>query len=126
LNQDCSEESFATRRKPCDFLQPDGSCLLGDCKPLSCKEYPHTDKPNRMGSLLSMLDNAEICPVVFEMLERLKQDSDYEEFNESYVEEFREMTRRFKEHAPSGMMSAEEWFAWQKSDNALANRTNQQ
>ena len=75
---------------------------------------------------LSMLDNAEICPVVFEMLERLKQDSDYEEFNESYVEEFREMTRRFKEHAPSGMMSAEEWFAWQKSDNALANRTNQQ
>lgn len=28
---------YQTKHKPCDFLQEDGKCRLGDCKPESCK-----------------------------------------------------------------------------------------
>lgn len=95
LQQDENEEGFSTRHKPCDFLQPDGNCLLGECRPRSCKEYPHTDKPGRIESLLSMLENAEICPVVYEIIERLKQDPDYEAFDKKYVAKFRKMMRQW-------------------------------
>lgn len=63
-----------TKHKPCDFLQEDGSCILGDCKPESCKKYPYTDQPERLFSLLSVLDTVEICPVAFEIYERLKKE----------------------------------------------------
>lgn len=29
-----SEGNYQTKHKPCDFLQGDGSCKLGDCKPV--------------------------------------------------------------------------------------------
>lgn len=66
--------NYQTKRKPCDFLQEDGSCKLGDCKPDSCKKYPYTDQPERLSSLLGMLDTVEICPVAFEIFERLKKE----------------------------------------------------
>ena len=47
---------------------------LGDCKPDSCKKYPYTDQPERLCSLLGMLDTISICPVVFEIFERLKKE----------------------------------------------------
>ena len=66
--------NYQTKHKPCDFLQEDGSCKLGDCKPDSCKKYPYTDQPERLSSLLSVLDVIEICPVAFEIFERLKEE----------------------------------------------------
>ena len=63
-----------TKHKPCDFLQEDRNCTLGDCKPDSCKKYPYTDQPERLSSLLSVLDVIEICPVAFEIFERLKEE----------------------------------------------------
>ncbi len=58
--------------KPCDFLQEDGSCKLGDCKPDSCKKYPYTDQPERLWSLLGMLDTVTIYPVAFTRIKELK------------------------------------------------------
>jgi len=58
--------------KPCCFLKEDGRCGIETCKPNSCRDYPYTDKPERLFSLLSILDSTRICPVVFEMFERLK------------------------------------------------------
>lgn len=63
-----------TKHKPCDCLQEDGNCKLGDCKPDSCKKYPYTNQPERLSSLLSVLDVIEICPVAFEIYERLKKE----------------------------------------------------
>lgn len=65
---------YHTKHKPCDFLQEDGNCKLGDCKPDSCKKYPYTDQPERLCSLLGMLDTISICPVAFEIFERLKKE----------------------------------------------------
>lgn len=67
---------YHTKHKPCDFLQEDGNCKLGDCKPDSCKKYPYTDQPERLCSLLGMLDTISICPVAFEIFERLKKSTD--------------------------------------------------
>lgn len=58
---------------PCRFLKEDGSCLVESCKPQSCRDFPYTDKPDRLFSLYSILSFAEVCPVVLEMLERLKK-----------------------------------------------------
>ena len=65
---------YHTKHMPCDFLQEDGNCKLVDCKPDSCKKYPYTDQPERLCSLLGMLDTVAICPVAFEIFERLKQE----------------------------------------------------
>lgn len=74
LEKDKYGLDYLTKHKPCDFLQEDGSCKLGDCKPNSCKKYPYTDQPERLSSLLNMLDTIEICPVAFEIYERLKKE----------------------------------------------------
>ncbi|MDO5425035.1 MAG: YkgJ family cysteine cluster protein [Eubacteriales bacterium] len=74
LEKQADEEGYQTRHKPCDFLEKDGSCKLGDCKPENCVKYPYTDQPDRIGSLYSILDNVEVCPVVFEIYERLKKE----------------------------------------------------
>ena len=68
---------YQTKHKPFDFFQEDGNCKLGDCKPDSCKKYPYTDQPERLSSLLSILDTIEICPVAFEILERLKKEYEF-------------------------------------------------
>lgn len=58
---------------PCRFLDMDGRCRIQDCKPEECKGFPYTDRPDRIASLYSILSAAEVCPVVFEILERLKE-----------------------------------------------------
>lgn len=73
LNSDSKEGTFQTKHKPCDFLQEDGICVLGDCKPENCKKYPYTDQPERLHSLYGVLEAVEVCPVAFEIYERLKK-----------------------------------------------------
>lgn len=74
LEKDEITMGYQTKHEPCDFLQEDGSCKLGECKPDSCKKYPYTDQPERLWSLLSVLEAVEICPVAFEIYERLKKE----------------------------------------------------
>lgn len=74
LEKDRSGIGYQTKHKPCDFLQSDGNCKLGGCKPDSCKNYPYTNQPERLCSLFSVLDVVKICPVAFEIFERLKRE----------------------------------------------------
>lgn len=74
LEKDRFGVNYQTKHKPCDFLQEDGKCKLGDCKPDSCKKYPYTDQPERLWSLYSVLQAVEVCPVAFEIYESLKQE----------------------------------------------------
>ena len=46
---------------------------LEECKPDGCKKYPYTDQPGRLGSLYGMLDAIAVCPVAYEIWERLKK-----------------------------------------------------
>lgn len=58
---------------PCRLLEVDGRCRIQDCKPEECKGFPYTDRPDRMASLYSVLTAVEVCPVAFEIWERLKE-----------------------------------------------------
>ena len=72
LDDKPSNHEYDTKNCPCVFF--DGKeCILGDCKPESCKNYPHTNKDNRLASMWSIVDNASICPVVYEIIEELKK-----------------------------------------------------
>lgn len=59
-------------KAPCCFLDENGKCQIQDCRPAECRSFPYTDRPKRLESLLSILSFAEECPVVFEIIERLK------------------------------------------------------
>jgi len=59
-------------KTPCPFLCADGDCRIRDYKPEVCKDFPHTNKSGRLWSLLSIMMFAEECPVVFEIIQRLK------------------------------------------------------
>ena len=64
---------YDIKGKPCCFLTENGACEIEKCKPEGCIEYPFTNKPERLFSLLNIVDFANVCPVVFEMLQRLKK-----------------------------------------------------
>ena len=74
LDRDEASGNYITKHVPCDFLKEDGSCMLGENCPDDCRNYPYTDQPNRLGSLYGMLDAVEVCPVAYEIWERLKQE----------------------------------------------------
>ena len=48
LEKEEYDMNYQTKHKPCDFLQEDGNCKLGDCKPDSCKKYSYTDQSERL------------------------------------------------------------------------------
>ena len=67
-----SEGGHEFKEVPCRFLSADNACKIESCKPRSCVEYPYTNKPERLFSLLGIVASASVCPVVFEIIERLK------------------------------------------------------
>ncbi len=66
------DNGYEVKGKPCCFLTLKGDCKIEKCKPEECREYPFTNKPDRLFGLFSMVQFAGVCPIVFEMLERLK------------------------------------------------------
>ncbi|MDR2351949.1 MAG: YkgJ family cysteine cluster protein [Deltaproteobacteria bacterium] len=63
---------YESKVMPCVFLEIDGKCRIQPAKPHLCRDYPFTNKPNRLRSMLTIVSNAEVCPVVNKILERLK------------------------------------------------------
>ncbi|MFO7978932.1 MAG: YkgJ family cysteine cluster protein [Bacteroidales bacterium] len=61
---------------PCKYLK--GTvCSIYVHRPEDCKSYPHTHKPGFTSRTLSVIDNYEICPIVFNLFERLKEELNY-------------------------------------------------
>ena len=67
------EGDYIMKTQPCIFLCSDGKCQINDIKPATCQDFPFTNKPDRLSSMYSIIDFASECPVVFEILERLKK-----------------------------------------------------
>ena len=59
--------------KPCPFLNTDNSCQIKECLQKSCRYYPYTNKDDRLFSLLTVVNNSKVYPVVYEILEDLKK-----------------------------------------------------
>lgn len=70
------DRDFVLKGAPCPFLGPDNYCTVYADRPKACREYPHTDRKKMVQIMDLTLKNTQVCPAVFEMVERLKR-SDY-------------------------------------------------
>ena len=73
-----NNDQYTLLNRPCEFIEADGRCRIQVCKPSVCKDFPYTDKPGRLSEMYKILNFAETCPIVFEMLERLKAEYGFE------------------------------------------------
>lgn len=67
---------YINKEEDCPFLRENNECSLKDNLPASCKEYPYTNKPERLERLerlFTVIDNTFIYPAVYEIMEELKK-----------------------------------------------------
>jgi len=64
---------YVFQNMPCRYLNDDNTCSIYDIRPKACREYPHTDRAKQYQILNLTRKNAEVCPAVFEIVERLKR-----------------------------------------------------
>ena len=64
---------YVLKKSPCTFLGADNYCSIYDARPKACRDYPHTDRV-KQSQLLNLTEkNFEVCPAVFEIVEKLKK-----------------------------------------------------
>jgi len=56
---------------PCPFLETDNTCTIYEHRPKACRQYPHTDHFEFSQNLRLHAVNAQYCPAVFHILQRL-------------------------------------------------------
>jgi Fe-S-cluster containining protein len=70
LTSDADAGKYITRQCPCPFLE-NNCCTIYTVRPAVCKNYPHLHR-NLRSRLWQLLDNASVCPIVYNVLESLK------------------------------------------------------
>ncbi len=65
---------YVFKTMPCPFLSEDNYCSIYVNRPKACREYPHTDRKKFIQIANLTIKNAETCPAVFEVLNRLKEE----------------------------------------------------
>ncbi len=65
-------EGFILKGQKCPFLH-DNKCSIYKYRPEVCRSYPHLHKDNINHRLISIFDNVSICPIVYSIIEELKE-----------------------------------------------------
>jgi Fe-S-cluster containining protein len=63
---------YVLKTAPCTFLGADNYCTIYDARPKACRDYPHTDRIKQSQLLNITEKNVEVCPAVFNIIEKLK------------------------------------------------------
>ena len=64
-------EGFVFTSMPCPF-QDGNACSVYDDRPDVCRSFPHLHKKDFVFRLSQVVENCEVCPIVFNVYERLK------------------------------------------------------
>ena len=64
-------EQFILKSTPCQFLK-DKKCTIYEVRPEECNSYPYLHKEDFISRLLGVIQNYEICPIVYNVYEHLK------------------------------------------------------
>jgi Fe-S-cluster containining protein len=64
------------KNMPCRYLK-DKQCSIYERRPLDCRSYPHTQKTGFTSRTHSIIENYEICPIVFNLYELLKSKTHF-------------------------------------------------
>jgi Fe-S-cluster containining protein len=67
------DDFMVLQNAPCTFLNTDNTCFIYDVRPKACSEYPHTNRKKFIQLTNLTLNNMEICPAVFNIVEELKK-----------------------------------------------------
>ncbi|MGY8988416.1 MAG: YkgJ family cysteine cluster protein [Flavobacteriales bacterium] len=67
------DRDYVLQTVPCTFLGEDNYCSIYDVRPKACREFPHTDRIKQSQLLKLTEKNIEVCPAVFEIVEKLKK-----------------------------------------------------
>ncbi|PTB96192.1 zinc/iron-chelating domain-containing protein [Marivirga lumbricoides] len=67
------EGDYVLQSSPCPFLGYDNKCIVYKSRPTACREYPHTNRKRMRQILSKTFKNAEVCPAVFHILERMRE-----------------------------------------------------
>ena len=67
------ESDYVFQQTPCPFLLPDNYCIVYESRPKACREYPHLDRKRFYQILNLTLKNTEVCPAVYDAVEKLKE-----------------------------------------------------
>lgn len=65
------EGDYVVRSTPCPFLGADNYCSIYDDRPSDCHRFPYTDEDVILKRPQLTLKNAEFCPAVFVVMEKL-------------------------------------------------------
>jgi Fe-S-cluster containining protein len=72
-DEDPFDNKKSLKETPCVFLD-NKKCSIYHDRPHDCRSFPHIDKDDFAFRTLEMLENSGICPIVFNVLERLKKE----------------------------------------------------
>ena len=61
---------------PCHFLRGT-TCSIYEHRFTDCREFPHLHKPHFTGRLFGTLMNYAMCPIIFNVVEKLKEKLDF-------------------------------------------------
>ncbi|WP_456424235.1 YkgJ family cysteine cluster protein [Lutibacter sp.] len=68
-----TDDFYVLKTAPCTFLDlSDNTCFIYDVRPKACREYPHTNRRKFIQITNLTLNNTEICPAVYNIVEALK------------------------------------------------------
>ena len=66
-------DAYCFRQKPCPFLQ-NNRCTVYDARPDDCRSFPHLHKDEFVFRLIQVVNNCSVCPIVYNVFERLKKE----------------------------------------------------
>lgn len=66
------EGDYVLQSVPCPFLGEDNYCTIYEYRPKACREFPHTDRRNMKQILHLTRKNAEVCPAVYRMIQKIE------------------------------------------------------
>ncbi len=67
------DKDYVLKSSPCPFLDRDNHCRVYQDRPKACREYPHTNRKKMIQIMELTVKNAQVCPAVFEMVERISR-----------------------------------------------------
>jgi Fe-S-cluster containining protein len=70
---DDNPSKYVLNELPCPFLK-DNLCSNYECRPQDCRSYPHLHKGGFVSRLWGVVENYGVCPIVFNVYERLKTE----------------------------------------------------
>ena len=66
-------DGWSFKTMPCPLLK-DNRCTCYEHRPHDCASYPHLHKDNFLSRLSNTVANCSVCPIVYTVVERLKEE----------------------------------------------------